>query len=166
MKSPKIGVQIIAYLLLLPLLPCTRAFAQAAAPVTARVEVNVVYGMYSGLALLMDVHYPQNPNGYGIIFIAGSGYQAPMRYDARQLKEDPQMIRIYAKSLLAAGYTVFSINHRAAPRFRYPAALEDAQRAVRYVRHHAGKFRINPETIGASGGSSGTRVLFLPAELG
>jgi acetyl esterase/lipase len=161
MKYPNFGVPIIAYLLLLLLLACTRVFAQAAAPATARVEANVVYGMYSGLALLMDIHHPQNANGYGIIFIAGSGYQAPMRYDARQLKEDPQMIRMYAKSLVAAGYTVFSINHRAAPRFRYPAALEDAQRAVRYVRHHAGKFRINPDNIGASGGSSGASLVSL-----
>ena len=34
------------------------AFAQA------RVDRNVVYGMYSGLALLMDVYRPAQPNGY------------------------------------------------------------------------------------------------------
>ena len=39
-----------------------------------RVERNVVFGMYSGLALLMDVYYPENPNGYGIVFISGSGW--------------------------------------------------------------------------------------------
>jgi hypothetical protein len=38
-----------------------------------RVEPNVIYGMYSGLALLLDVHYPETPNGYGVIFISGSG---------------------------------------------------------------------------------------------
>src|ERR1700758_2626211 len=48
---------------------------------TSHVERNVVYGMYSGLSLLMDVHYPQNPNGYGIIFIAGSAFYAPLSYD-------------------------------------------------------------------------------------
>ena len=37
----------------------------------SRIEANVVYGMYSGLALLMDVHYPRRPNGYGVIFISG-----------------------------------------------------------------------------------------------
>ena len=39
----------------------------------ARVEKNVIYGMYSGLALLMDIHYPEQPNGYGVIHISGSG---------------------------------------------------------------------------------------------
>ena len=33
----------------------------------AKVDRNVVFGMYSGLALLMDIYYPKNPNGYGVI---------------------------------------------------------------------------------------------------
>lgn len=50
------------------------ALAFSAAPLSAqaRVEENVVYGMYFGLALLMDVHHPAEPNGYGIILIPGS----------------------------------------------------------------------------------------------
>lgn len=38
-----------------------------AAPVP--VEKNVVYGMYSGLALLMDVYRPAKPNGAVIVAI-------------------------------------------------------------------------------------------------
>jgi hypothetical protein len=34
---------------------------------------NVVYGTYSGLALLMDVHHPTKANGHGLIVIQGSG---------------------------------------------------------------------------------------------
>jgi len=41
----------------------------AAASAQGRVDRNVVYGMYSGTALLLDVHYPAKPNGFGIIFI-------------------------------------------------------------------------------------------------
>src|SRR6266542_3558851 len=61
---------------------------------------NVVYGMYSGLGLLME-----------------------------------------------AGYTVCSINHRATPRFTYPAPVEDAQRAVRFFRNNAARFGIRPDRI-------------------
>ena len=32
---------------------------------TANVERNVIFGMYSGLALVIDVYYPENPNGFG-----------------------------------------------------------------------------------------------------
>lgn len=126
----------------------------SAAIAAPRVESNVVYGMYSGLALLMDVHYPEKPNGYGILFIWGSGWHSPVAYAAPQLKA-----RGPFGPLTDAGYTVFIINHRAAPRFRYPAALEDAQHAVRYIRHNAAQYRIDPNRIGGVGGSSGAHLV-------
>lgn len=122
---------------------------------------NVVFGMYSGLALLMDVYYPEHANGYGILCIPGSGWHAPQTYDARPLKARPQTAETYIQPLRAAGYTVFAVNHRAAPRFRWPAALEDVQRAVRYIRHHASHYRIRPERLGAVGGSSGGHLVSL-----
>jgi acetyl esterase/lipase len=120
---------------------------------SARVEKNVVYGMYSGLALLMDIHYPEKPNGYGVIFIMGSGWHMPLASNAGALK-DRAASNNFLQKLTQAGYTVFAINHRAAPRFRYPAAVEDAQRAVRFVRHHAKEYSIDPGRIGGMGGSS------------
>lgn len=133
----------------------------------ANVEANVLYGMYSGLALLMDVHHPPRANGYAIVHIPGSGWSAPMGYDAAPLKEPdrgpvagrPQSR--YIAALAGAGYTVFTINHRAAPRFHYPAAIEDAQRAVRYIRFHAARYGVNQRRIGALGGSSGAHLVSL-----
>ena len=125
-----------------------------------RVERNVVFGMYSGLALLMDVYYPETPNGYGVVFISGSGWTRDLDHDATPLKESGQE-EVYAVPLAAAGYTVFGINHRASPRFRHPAHLEDAQRAIRYVRHHATAYQIDPDRIGAMGGSSGGHLVSL-----
>jgi acetyl esterase/lipase len=128
--------------------------AQTGDAANPRVESNAVYGMYSGLALLMDVHYPESANGYGIIFVPGSGFHTPLAYDAAPLKESPA-VAIYATPLVKAGYTVFVVNYRVAPRFRYPAAIEDVQRAVRYIRHNASRYGIHPERIGAVGGSAG-----------
>ena len=45
------------------LMPCTLP-AQPA-------ESNVIFGSYSGLALLMDVYKPASSNGYGIVVIPG-----------------------------------------------------------------------------------------------
>ncbi len=129
----------------------------------AKVEPNVVYGMYAGLALVLDVHMPAAPNGYGVIFISGSGWQAPTSYDATPLKQN--QIPIWGPALLRAGYTVFALNHRAVPRFHYPGAVEDVQRAIRFVRHHAGDYRIDPARIGGMGGSSGGHLIALTALL-
>jgi len=122
------------------------------------VQTNVVYGMYSGAALLMDVHRPAAPNGYGIVYVSGSGWTSPMAYSSWQLKSNAQSLQ-YAKPLVAAGYTVFTLNHRSLPRFHYPAAVEDVQRATRYIRHHAKEFGIRADRIGAAGGSSGGHLV-------
>ena len=129
-----------------------------------RVEKNVVYGMYSGSALLLDVHYPAQANGFGIVFIAGSGWNAALGYAAAPLKESPQ-VDMYVPSLTQAGYTVFAVTHRATPAFRFPAPLEDAQRAVRFIRHNAAKYGIDPARIGGSGGSSGAHLVSMLATM-
>ena len=95
----------------------------------AKVDRNVVFGMYSGLALLMDIYYPENPNGYGIIHISGSGWTRPLSLDAGMLNHSGH-VKIEGEMFVEAGYTLFSVNHRAVPRFIYPAAVEDVQRAV------------------------------------
>jgi acetyl esterase/lipase len=123
-------------------------------------EKNVVYGMVSGLALIMDVYRPVEPNGYGIVHINGSGWHSGLAYNTDQLKESVNGLP-FIEALVGAGYTVFALNHRQAPRFRYPAALEDVQRAVRYVRHNASQWGIQPERIGANGGSSGGNLVSL-----
>jgi acetyl esterase/lipase len=141
-------------------LPCLLVLGAAAAAAGEEftVESNVIYGMYSGAALLMDVYKPASPKGLGIIQIAGSGWTAPLSYSAIELKKSDQA-QLYSQTLAKAGYTVFCINHRAVPRFRYPAPVDDAQRAVRFVRHNAARFGVRADRLGASGGSSGGHLV-------
>lgn len=122
------------------------------------VERNVIYGMYSGLALLMDVYRPEKPNGIGLIHICGSGWAAPLSLDARPLKES-EHVKLEGIPLVEAGYTLFTINHRATPRFHFPDAVHDAQRAVRFVRHHASDYNVASDRLGAIGGSSGGHLV-------
>ena len=77
----------------LVLIASVSSLGQTTASTQARVESNAVYGMYSGLALLMDVYHPERPNGYGILFISGSGWHASFSYDARQLKDGVRDLR-------------------------------------------------------------------------
>lgn len=121
---------------------------------------NVIYAMHSGLALLLDIYHPVKPKGLGVVYINGSGWHAPLAQNAQPLKETPLGMP-YVEALCAAGYTVFAINHRAAPRFHHPAAIEDTRRAVRFIRHHAQNWGIDPGRIGACGGSSGGHLVCL-----
>jgi acetyl esterase/lipase len=147
---------LIALLAMLPL--CAGA---AGMPTSVSVERNVVYGMYSGAALLLDVYRPAKPNGFGIVFVAGSGFHADPEYGAGPLKDT--QIDLWGPPLIAAGYTVFAINHRGAPRFHFPAAIEDVQRAIRFVRVHAPDYGIDGAHLGGLGGSSGGNLIALAA---
>ena len=69
----------------------------AAVSAQARIEKNVIYGMYSGLALLMDVHRPETPNGAGIIFVAGRPNGTPHPELPNALDEMVRWLNQYLK---------------------------------------------------------------------
>ncbi|MEO7209540.1 MAG: alpha/beta hydrolase [Chitinophagaceae bacterium] len=128
---------------------------------------NVVYGMVAGAALLMDIYQPENSNHKGIIVIPGSAYGFVYDdvYDQEQLKNDYFLDTAYlgkwAQILSNKGYTIFVINHRFAPAFKYNAIIADCRRAVRFVRFNAEKYSINPLKLGAFGHSSGASLAAL-----
>src|SRR5580704_2396428 len=122
------------------------------------VERNVVFGAYSGLVLLMDVNKPATSNGYGVVVINGSGWHRELGYDSEMLK-DSDGLRSAINKLVATGYTAFVINHRAAPGFHMQDAIDDAKRAVRFVRANARRYGIRADRIGAFGGSSGGHLV-------
>ena len=62
---------------------------------------------------------------------------------------------VSAKWLAARGIDAFVLEYRLSPAYRYPAAMLDASRAVRYVRSHATELGINPAQIGVWGFSAG-----------
>src|SRR5262245_57776640 len=144
------------------LIVVTNSWLYPAEGAALRVEKNIVYGMVSGTALLLDVHYPAKPNGYGIIFVPGSGWQASDAYDDLPLNMKPSVDH-YAGAFVDAGYTVFVPNHRGAPMFVYPAAVKDIERAVRFVRFNAARFGVRADRIGGSGTSSGGHLMALMA---
>jgi acetyl esterase/lipase len=56
---------------------------------------------------------------------------------------------------LARGYAVASINYRLSQHARFPAQIEDCKAAVRWLRAHAGEYRLDPNRIAAWGASAG-----------
>ena len=60
-----------------------------------------------------------------------------------------------AKRLNELGFNAFVLQYRLAPAYHMPVMLLDAQRAVRYVRHHAQKFGVKADKIGIMGFSAG-----------
>ena len=68
---------------------------------------------------------------------------------------DKARYRWMGEAFARAGFAAASITYRFAPKSRAPAQMEDVQRAVRWLRSHAGNLGADPGRFGAIGGSAG-----------
>lgn len=111
-----------------------------------KVEKDVVYGTVQETKLLLDAYTPDDTAKHpGIVLIHGGGFSGG----------DKSFYTAMGKRLAEKGYVVFSLNYRLAPKNRYPAAVDDVQRAVRWLRAHADTYHLDPDHIGALGDSAG-----------
>ena len=97
----------------------------------------------------MAVFRPAKPNGASLIAFPGGGY-ARMAID----KEGYEIGRLLADR----GYTVFVLFYRLPGEGwanRADVPLQDAQRAVRLVRHRAAQFGLDPARVAVMGFSAG-----------
>jgi acetyl esterase/lipase len=123
----------------------TAALAQPtnALPFT-RVE-DVIYGRKSGTALTLDVFRPAKANGFGIVMMVSGGW-----FSSHE-GINPAMFQ----PLLNRGYSVFAVVHGSQPKFTVTEIVPDIHRAIRFIRHHAVEYGIDPNHLGITGGSAG-----------
>jgi len=130
--------------LLLPLLAAPSTLAQADA-LFKRSE-DVVYGRKFGVALTLDVVQPVTTNnGCAIVYMVSGGWFS---------SHEGVNPKSYA-AFLKRGYTVFAVVHGSQPKFTIPEITQDIHRAVRFIRHNAAQWGVNPERFGITGGSAG-----------
>lgn len=126
------------------ILVCAAAFAQETNATFSRTE-DVIYGRKHGTALTLDVFQPAKPNGYGIAMMVSGGWFSA--HEAINTK--------YFQPMLARGYTVFAVVHGSQPKFNITEIVPDIHRAIRFIRHNAAKYGVNPDKLGITGGSAG-----------
>jgi acetyl esterase/lipase len=64
------------------------------------------------------------------------------------------------------GYAVASVNYRLSQVAKFPAQIKDCKAAVRWLRAHAEKYRINPDHVAVWGGSAGGHLASLVGTAG
>jgi acetyl esterase/lipase len=112
-------------------------------------EEDVIYGRKDGVALTMDVFIPKaKPNGRGVILCI-----------SMEFKSNKGMLKYFhpasTSEFLRRGYVVFAVVHGSQPKFTVPEIVDDIHRAVRFIKHNAKVYRIEPELLGIAGGSAG-----------
>lgn len=85
-------------------------------------------------------------SGAAVIVCPGGGYGV-LAYD----HEGHQVAKFFARH----GVNAFVLRYRHAPKYRHPTPLEDAQRALRFVRFHAQRYAVDPQRVGIMGFSAG-----------
>ncbi|MDP9343186.1 MAG: alpha/beta hydrolase fold domain-containing protein [Actinomycetota bacterium] len=129
----------------------------APTPCTGATETTVQYAAPGGEALSMDAFLPAQGDVHpAVLVIHGGGW-----FTGTRTEWDP-----VACLLAQNGVAGFSVDYRLAPRDPYPAALEDLQAAVRFLRANASMFEIDGTHIGALGGSAGGHLAALLAVAG
>lgn len=138
------------------------AAAAVAAPALAQApkfdrKEDVIYGRKWGTALTLDVFTPkEKPNGAGVIFCVSGGWFSS--HDNINLG--------FVAEFLKRGYVCFAVVHGSQPKFTIPEVLEDMHRAVRYVRHHAKEYGVDPDRLGITGGSAGGHLSLMMGTTG
>jgi acetyl esterase/lipase len=146
-----------AYLLALLGLFLTRP-ALADEPTDPKIVADVVYGHKDGMALTFDVLQPPKPNGAAVLAIQSGGWYSTWR--------EPKELIPWSRPLLDKGFTVIILRHGSAPKYTVPEAVEDVRRAVRVIRMKAAEWGIDPERLGATGGSAGGHLTLMLSTTG
>jgi acetyl esterase/lipase len=121
-------------------------------------KMDVVYAEAHGTGLLMDIFTPTGkPNGLGIVDIASGSW-----FSDRNKIRDHTRAQVYT-IFCSRGYVVFAV--RPGSKTRYTAAEMDrnVKSAIRYVKSHAGTYKIDPARLGLMGGSAGGHLATLAA---
>lgn len=111
---------------------------------------DVVYSCVNGQELRLDIYEPINPFSQSrpaVLLIHGGAWAAGSKDEFRDT----------ARNLARLGYVAIAVQYRLVTETtnQWPSQLDDCQRAVRWVRAHAKDYRIDPNRVGAMGGSAG-----------
>ena len=118
---------------------------------------GVVYGKRHGRDLTMDIVRPANPNGAGVAFLVSGSWKS----------KPAGSVTVSAVAVfLRAGYTVFAVSHISQPDASVMEIIEDVNRGIRFIRHHASEYGIQPDRLGVVGGSAGGHLSLMLATRG
>jgi acetyl esterase/lipase len=120
-------------------------------PDSVEIKADLVYARYGAREMHLDLFLPKQGAGPfpAVLYIHGGGWRGGNKTAFRR----------QAAYLATQGFIGACIEYRLSGEAKFPAAVNDAKAAVRWVRANAARYRINPDKIGAAGGSAGGHLV-------
>lgn len=124
---------------------------KAAKPVV-KVARDVLFDTINDTRLYLDVAIPEGDGPFPcVVMFHGGAWSMGSRKDLSSVIE----------MVAAKGYVAVSASYRLAPKHQFPAQIQDARAAVRYVRAKAKDYKIDTDRIGTCGFSAGGHLALL-----
>lgn len=122
-----------------------------AAPPEVRVLHDLAYVPDGHERQKLDLYLPEKEDGSlpVIVWVHGGGWQGGN-------KDNCPAVRFVTK-----GFAVASINYRLSQHAKFPAQIEDAKSAIRWLRANATTYHLDPDHIGVWGASAGGHLVAL-----
>ena len=121
-----------------------------------KIERDVTYCTIDGVVLKMDLYFPSPVAGKPlpvVINLHGGSWSAGDKQNSDSAVDIPVLVE--------RGYLVVGVNYRLVPAYRFPAQIQDAKCAVRFLRANAAKYNLDVNRIGAWGCSAGGHLVSL-----
>ncbi|OHD65578.1 MAG: hypothetical protein A2096_05605 [Spirochaetes bacterium GWF1_41_5] len=115
-------------------------------------ELRLPYGETGNRKLTLDLFTPRNQPSLprpAIIFLHGGSWW----------KGNPSQFHFHAGYLASRyGFFAVSVDYRLSPEAPFPAALQDAKGAVRWIKKNSSRYNIDTKRIAVCGGSAGAHL--------
>ncbi len=114
---------------------------------------DVVYATHSGQDLKLQIIMPAFYSGKLplVLFVQGSAWRKQELY-----ANIPNLCNMAAR-----GYVIASVEYRDTDTAKFPAQVEDAKAAIRFMRANADKYCVDPSRVAIWGDSSGGHIALM-----
>ena len=118
-------------------------------PSTLRKDIE--YARVGEVSLKLDANIPEGTGPFpAVIIVHGGGFTAGNKQ---------KFVTPIFEPLSHGGFAWFSIDYRLAPKFPFPAAIEDVDQAIEYVKTHAPEYKVDPKRVALLGESAGGHLV-------
>ena len=140
-----------------PSKPAAPAASPVKLPPGVKMERDISYIPNGDEAQKLDLYLPEKPAEHPlplIVHIHGGGWMGGNKFPCPVV------------GMVGKGYVVASVEYRFSQKAKFPAQIQDCQAAIRWLRANSKQHNIDPDRVGAVGGSAGGHLSALVGTAG